>query len=54
MKATHPFLVVLLLGTATALSAVGEYNFRVEIDGVNAGQFQSVDGLSIEIEVIEY
>jgi len=30
------------------------YNFRVEIEGVDAGQFQSVDGLSIEKEVIEY
>jgi len=33
---------------------IGNYNFRVEIDGVDAGQFTSVDGLSIEQEVIEY
>jgi len=33
---------------------IGNYNFRLEIDGVDAGQFTSVDGLSIEQEVIEY
>jgi phage tail-like protein len=33
---------------------IGNYNFRVEIDGVDAGQFTAVDGLSIEREVIEY
>jgi len=33
---------------------IGNYNFRVEIDGVSAGHFTSVDGLSIENEVIEY
>ena len=33
---------------------IGNYNFRVEIGGVDAGHFQSVDGLSIENEVIEY
>ena len=33
---------------------IGNYNFRVEIDGVNAGLFTSVDGLSVEQEVIEY
>ena len=33
---------------------VGNYNFKVEIGGVDAGHFQSVDGLSIEQEVIEY
>jgi phage tail-like protein len=33
---------------------VGNYNFRVEIDGVAAGHFTGVDGLSIEQEVIEY
>src|SRR3989344_1586831 len=33
---------------------IGNYNFRVEIDGVDAGHFSSVDGLSIEQEVIEY
>jgi len=35
-------------------SAISNYSFRVEIDGVDAGQFASVDGLSIEQEVIEY
>ena len=33
---------------------IGTYNFRVEIDGIDAGQFTSVDGLSIEQEVVEY
>jgi len=33
---------------------IGNYNFRVEIEGVDAGQFRSVDGLSCETEVIEY
>jgi len=33
---------------------IGNYNFRLEIDGVDAGQFTAVDGLSIEQEVIEY
>jgi len=34
--------------------AIGNYNFRVEIDGIDAGQFQGVDGLGMELEVIEY
>jgi len=33
---------------------VGVFNFRVEIEGVDAGQFRSVSGLSCETEVIEY
>jgi phage tail-like protein len=33
---------------------IGNYNFRVEIDGVDAGHFTGLDGLSIEQEVIEY
>ena len=33
---------------------VGNYNFKVEIEGVDAGHFTSVDGLNIEQEVIEY
>ncbi len=33
---------------------IGNYYFRVEIDGVDAGQFAAVDGISIEQEVIEY
>ena len=33
---------------------IGNYNFKLEIDGIDAGQFTSVDGLSIEQEVIEY
>jgi len=30
------------------------YAFKVEIDGVTAGAFRSVDGLAAEIEVIEF
>jgi phage tail-like protein len=30
------------------------FNFRVEIEGVDAGQFRSVSGLKCETEVIEY
>lgn len=33
---------------------IPKYNFRLEIDGVDAGQFTAVDGLDIEQEVIEY
>ena len=29
---------------------IGNYNFRVEIDGIDAGQFTGVDGLQIEQE----
>ena len=33
---------------------VSKYIFRVEIDGIDAGYFASVDGFRIEQEVIEY
>jgi phage tail-like protein len=33
---------------------IGNYNFTVQIDGVEAGHFMGVDGLSVEQEVIEY
>lgn len=36
------------------LDHVGAYNFTVEIEGINAGYFKNVDGLSAEIEVIEF
>ena len=36
------------------LDHIGSYNFKVEINGVTAGAFKGVDGLSCEIEVIEY
>ncbi|MFC1873688.1 phage tail protein [Chloroflexota bacterium] len=63
-----PIAVVLLVLVLTILPAsaapqhsdqpigdpIGNYNFRVEIDGVAAGYFTAVDGLSIEQEVIEY
>ncbi len=31
---------------------IGNYNFKVTIDGVDAGQFTAVDGLSVEQEVV--
>jgi len=33
---------------------IGNYDFRVEIDGVDTGAFATVTGLSVEQEVIEY
>ena len=33
---------------------VGNYNFLLEIDGVEAGHFAAVDGLNTEVDVIEY
>jgi hypothetical protein len=36
------------------LDHIGAYNFMVDIEGVNAGYFKNVDGISAEIEVIEY
>ena len=55
-------LVVTAMFAAAAVQAparrardyVGVFNFRVEIEGVDAGQFRSVSGLSCETEVIEY
>ena len=33
---------------------VGNYNFLLEIEGVVMGRFTNVEGLSVEIEVIEF
>lgn len=33
---------------------VGNYNFNVEIDGISAGSFKAVDGLSAKVAVIDY
>lgn len=33
---------------------IGQFNFRVEIDGVTQGAFKAVEGLDSETEVIEY
>lgn len=33
---------------------VGQFNFKVEINGVTTGAFKAVDGLDSETEVIEY
>ncbi len=32
----------------------GDFNFVVEIDGLSAGAFQKCDGLSFEVDLIEY
>ncbi len=33
---------------------IGQFNFKVEIDGVTQGAFKTVDGLDSETEVVEY
>lgn len=33
---------------------IGNFNFKVEIEGVTLGAFQSIDGLEANVEVIEY
>lgn len=33
---------------------IGQFNFKVEIDGVTQGAFKAVEGLDSETEVIEY
>ena len=33
---------------------IGQFNFKVEIEGVTAGRFKGVDGLDSKTEVIEY
>ena len=33
---------------------IGQYNFKIEIDGVTQGAFKAVDGLDSETEVISY
>ena len=52
-------VLVLLIALAARAPLGGRdplpsFRFRVEIEGVDAGQFASVDGLSCETEVIEY
>uniref|UniRef100_A0A6U0HSM1 Phage tail protein n=1 Tax=Helicotheca tamesis TaxID=374047 RepID=A0A6U0HSM1_9STRA len=37
-----------------AFDHIGNFNFKVEIEGVTAGKFVSVDGLQAETEIIEY
>ncbi|MFN3202997.1 MAG: phage tail protein [Bradymonadia bacterium] len=33
---------------------IGNFNFKVEIDGVTVGAFRNVEGLDAETEVVEY
>ena len=35
------------------LDPYGGFNFRVEIEGVQAGAFQEVDGIGVDVDVIE-
>ncbi len=53
--------VILLLISSTTFAAdhreaplIGNYNFLLEIDGVVFGQFAGVEGLSAQIEVVEF
>lgn len=41
-------------GQNVAADHLGAYNFTVGIEGINAGYFKNVDGLSMELEVIEF
>ncbi len=38
----------------TDMDGVGNFNFKVEIEGVTQGAFRNVEGLDSETEVIEY
>ncbi len=40
--------------TRRAHDFYGDYNFHIEIDGIHAGAFQKCDGLSFEVDLIEY
>lgn len=40
--------------TRRSFDPVGNYMFEIEMDGITTGQFAAVDGLSFEIEMIEY
>jgi phage tail-like protein len=33
---------------------IGDYNFVITIDGIEAGAFKKCDGLSVDIDVVEY
>jgi phage tail-like protein len=48
--------LVILAGTLTSApkDQPVEYSYHVEIEGVDAGEFESVEGLSMEVEVTEY
>ena len=62
MTARMMMRLAVLLGALLALGAsptkygdhIGAYNFMIEVSGVEAGYFKGVDGLSAELEVIEF
>lgn len=65
MKFKYKLLIALvMLGLVSGIAAfapnrrsfdhIGQYNFKVEIDGVTFGAFTSVEGLESITEVIEY
>ena len=39
---------------AQADDGIPEYRFEVEIEGMSAGMFEGIDGLTTEIEIIEF
>jgi phage tail-like protein len=47
-------LLPIIAAGARVDTDIGNYTVRIEIDGVDAGSFESVEGFSIEQEVIEY
>lgn len=52
MKIILPaFIAICMAAYVSAQTAEQEYQFMVEISGVNAGYFKGVDGLSAELEV---
>lgn len=60
-KAFTGLAAILLLASSAAFAAdhreaplIGNYNFLLEIDGVVLGRFTGVEGLSAEIEVVEF
>lgn len=42
------------MGARREFDPVGNFHFVVEVDGLIAGKFSSVDGLSYEVEMVEY
>ncbi|NNC89957.1 MAG: phage tail protein [Akkermansiaceae bacterium] len=49
-----PVLTALVAQDPGGGDHVGNYNFKIEIDGVTQSSFESLEGISAEIEVIEY
>ena len=63
MKTNQKFLVIAFAAIVLAsipvlapprIDPITNFSFRLEIDKVDAGFFKSVDGISVETEVVEY